>query len=113
MAKKTPISHSNSQYSFPIYSKYFQELAAKAEQEDKRFDPQKHKDETRSKIALLFTRCYFGLIFLALVGVPTYNVLFQSHALDIKDTLLVISSVIGGPFGFVVGYYFKGSEGGK
>lgn len=92
------------------YNEKFKELSLKAEQEDKKFDPQKHKDETRSKIALIFTRSYFILIFITLVGIPFYNVFYPTLALDIKDTLLVVSSIIGGPFGFVVGYYFKGSE---
>lgn len=77
---------------------------------EQKFDPTKHKDETRSKIALIFTYGYFGLILITLVGIPIYNAYFSSNVIEIKDTLLVVSSIVGGPFGFVVGYYFKGSE---
>lgn len=91
------------------YDKIFRNLSVKAESENK-FDARKHKDQTRSQIALKFTNAYFFLITLGLVGIPIYNVLVPEQALNIKDTLLVISSIIGGPFGFVVGYYFKGSE---
>ena len=92
------------------YDKIFRDLTVKTEKEDKKFDPRKHKDQTRSKIALIFTWSYFILIALVVIGIPLYNIFFPDMKLDIKDTLLVISSVIGGPFGFVVGYYFKGSE---
>lgn len=100
------------EYSSLNYNKVLGELAQKTESRDTKFDPQKHKDETRSKIALTFTRTYFGLIALVIVGIPIYNILATSPdmALNLKDTLLVLSSIIGGPFGFVVGYYFKGSE---
>ena len=80
------------------------------------FNPKEHKDKTRSKIALHFTRYFFGLIAIALVGIPIYNLWVQNcedcikNYLDIKETLLALSGIISAPFGFVVGYYFKGSE---
>lgn len=79
-----------------------------------RFNPKEHKDKTRSSIAYAFTIAYFLLIGTALVGVPIYNrwVIHEDPqlVLNVKDVLLVISGVISGPFGFVLGYYFKGSE---
>jgi hypothetical protein len=63
---------------------------------------------------MIFTICFFGLVGIILIGVPAYNVLIKDcpqKILDLKDTLVIISSVVGGPFGFVIGYYFKGSEG--
>lgn len=75
------------------------------------FDPKKHKDETRAKIALFVVRFYFWLIGVLLVLAPVYNYFAPATlTLDVKDLLAVLSGVISGPFGFVVGYYFKGSE---
>lgn len=79
-----------------------------------RFNPKEHKDKIRSRIAYTFTVAYFFLIAVTLIGVPVYNY-WVVHVepeliLNVKDVLLVISGVISGPFGFVLGYYFKGSE---
>jgi len=93
-------------------SKIFESLSKKeAEAKQPTFDPQKHKDETRATIAKIFTWSFFGLLAIILIGVPIYNLFAaQERILDIKDTILVFSGVVGSPFGFVVGYYFKGSE---
>jgi hypothetical protein len=81
------------------------------------FDPVRNRDETRSEIALIVVKCFFLLIGIVLVGVPVYNVAVVYQAgggvemiLSVKDLVLVVSGVISGPFGFVVGYYFKGVE---
>lgn len=79
------------------------------------FNPKEHKDKTRSTIALIFTYGYFGVIILGLVGVPIYNSIIACYSydmqpLDLKDTILVIGSILGSTFGFVLGYYFKGAE---
>ncbi len=76
------------------------------------FNPQKHKDETRSKIALFVTQWYFYLTALILVGVPFYNYLVPTtaNAFSVKDMLSAFSGATSGIFGFIVGYYFKGSE---
>ena len=93
-----------------VYADLLKKLTDKTEVPSK-FDPQQHKDETRSTIALIFTVCYFSLILIVLLGTPFYNHYFKDvDPVNIKDALLAISSIVGGPFGFVVGYYFKGSE---
>lgn len=79
------------------------------------FNPKEHKDKTRSKIALVFTYGYFITIAICLVGVPLYNAIIgnfklNTPPLDLKDTILVIGSTLGSTFGFVLGYYFKGTE---
>jgi hypothetical protein len=79
--------------------------------EDEDFDPIRHKDETRSTIALTFTKWYFGLILMVLIGVPVYNLFVEGEQiLNVEDVLSTLTAAIGVPFGFVVGYYFKGSE---
>lgn len=92
------------------------ELSQKVEASNKTFNPQEHKDKTRSKIAFAFTIGYFALLMVTLVGVPSYNLIVLKvtgsfdAALQLQDVLLAISGISSGPIGFVVGYYFKGSE---
>lgn len=81
--------------------------------ETPKFDPIQHKDQTRATIAKIFTWGFFFLVAVTLIGAPIYNALFPTSQIDMKDILVTISGVIGGPFGFVVGYYFKGSEKGR
>lgn len=91
----------------------FENLQTKVDAKQAPFDPQEHKDTIRGNIAMIFTCCFFGLIGLILILYPIYNYLWAGSvdsALNIKDTLLLVSSVVSGPFGFVIGYYFKGSE---
>lgn len=94
------------------FEKLLEELVDKTDKPESNFDYRRHEDETRSKIACIFTRAFFWIIALALILIPLYNWIIPSgtEALNLKDTLLVLSSIMGGPFGFVVGYYFKGSE---
>jgi hypothetical protein len=96
------------------YVKAFGRLSEKATRELIPFNPQRHKDETRAMIAKTFTCGFFIIIAIIIIGVPTYNISIQAtqpdQMLNVKDMLITVSSVIGGPFGFVVGYYFKGSE---
>jgi len=75
------------------------------------FDPKKHKDETRAKIALFVVRAFFILIGIVLIGVPLYNLFVNdTRMLSVVDLISMLSGVISAPFGFVVGYYFKGTE---
>ncbi len=82
-----------------------------------KFDHQRHNDETRSKLAILFIRGYFILIGLMVLFIIIYNliILFTGKDIDIlvspKDLLLVVTTAIGSPLGFVIGYYFKEIEG--
>lgn len=75
------------------------------------FDRVKHKDQTRSKIAVGFTIGFFSLLVVTLLGIPIYNVFVEAEkVLSLKDTLVTIASIVGTPYGFVVGYYFKGKD---
>lgn len=73
------------------------------------------RDTTRSRIAVAFTHGFFVILTLIICGVPVYNLAAlslgqPSLVLELKDTLIVISGIISGPFGFVLGYYFKSSD---
>jgi Na+-driven multidrug efflux pump len=76
------------------------------------YDPKKHKDETRSTIALFVVKSYFYLMGLILIGTPLYNLFVKDPALylSVKDIISVLAASTSGIFGFVVGYYFKGTE---
>lgn len=67
------------------------------------------RDQTRAEIARMFTHGFFISVFAVLVILPIYNALLNSN-LDIRELLLAVSSVLGTPFGFVIGYYFKGAK---
>lgn len=83
------------------------------------YNPKKQEDTTRSKLALIFVWGYFIIlgagIFLVLVNniLVEYLKLKPEVLIDIKDFIPMITSAIGTSLGFVVGYYFKSSEGNK
>lgn len=82
---------------------------------EKNFDPKKHKDETRAKIAITFIYGFYGaLATVFLLGGLANMVIILSDKntplADIKGLILTVSSIIGTPLGFVTGYYFKESE---
>jgi predicted ABC-type sugar transport system permease subunit len=80
------------------------------------WNPTKHRDQTRSRIAIIFVACYFAFLGAGLIWIPLYNLwsitAIQSTelVLNFKDTFLAISSAVGSSLGFVIGYYFKGAE---
>ena len=77
------------------------------------FDPIEHNDRTKSKIATTFVNYYFWIIIgTILVGLLHNLIIFfmtkdGSLTLSIKDLLLIITTAIGSPLGFIIGYYFK------
>ncbi|HWY79281.1 MAG TPA: hypothetical protein VNW29_02895 [Candidatus Sulfotelmatobacter sp.] len=81
------------------------------------YNPKKQEDTTRSTLALIFVWGYFGIlgggIFLVLVNniIVDYFHLEPNILINLKDFIPTISSAIGTSLGFVVGYYFKSSEG--
>lgn len=69
------------------------------------------QEQTRAKIALGFT-----YVFLLLVSVSvllpfalhmTRNDLFPQPLDAVKELTTTIASILAGPFGFIVGFYFK------
>jgi len=76
----------------------------------------KFNDETRKSIAETFVHWYFKLLILAFIIPPIFNlsIYLITNSSDLfiplKDTVLLITSAIGGPLGFIVGFYFKDSK---
>lgn len=92
-------------------SKIINDLKTEAEN----FNPAKELGKTRSLIAITFVKWYFYLLAGFLIFVVIYNPLVlwlgkELLILNPKDMILVYTSAIGSPLGFVVGYYFKDSE---
>ena len=82
---------------------------------DSEYNPQAHKDKTRSEIALFFVKAYIALIIFIFVAVFTYNLVLltihkESFVLDIKDIFPLVIGTVGTLLGFVLGYYFKSQE---
>lgn len=83
------------------------------------YDAKKYEDKTRSTLALIFVRGYFIILGAAIVIAVGNNIAIEYFKLktdiiiNVKDLISVISGAIGTSLGFVVGYYFKSSEGHK
>lgn len=64
------------------------------------------KENTRSRIAMIYVCAFFGVIVVVL-GIG----LFSCFKVDeYKDMLVTVSGILSGPLGFIVGYYFKASK---
>jgi hypothetical protein len=63
------------------------------------------RENVRSQIALNFILGFFLIIFMAMC-VGWY---FAFTTEQFKDMLVAISGILGGPLGFIIGFYFKGS----
>lgn len=98
--------------------------ALESQVSSEKFDVEKHKHTTRSKITLLFL---VGLFLLVVIGY-TYAIIqnclilsalknpdidvaeYKDLLVKIDDVLYPISSLLGASLGFVIGYYFKGEK---
>lgn len=69
------------------------------------------QESTRARIALLFTQVFLIIVVLALVGPFILNLADPSSMRDPVDTaknlVTTVASVLAGPFGFIVGFYYK------
>lgn len=64
------------------------------------------KENTRSRIAMVYVCAFFGVI-VVVFGIG----LFSCFKVDeYKDMLVTVSGILSGPLGFIVGYYFKASK---
>lgn len=64
------------------------------------------KENTRSRIAMIYVYAFFGVI-VVVFGIG----LFSCFKVDeYKDMLVTVSGILSGPLGFIVGYYFKASK---
>lgn len=78
-----------------------------------KFNPEKFTSEARKQIADKFVNLYFCLLVLSFVIPAIYNTVMFNFTKDntlfipLRDTVLLTSSTLGGPLGFIVGFYFK------
>lgn len=73
------------------------------------------QEATRAKIAWVFTQIFLLLVTTALI-LPTiisigFPGTFDTPVATTKELVTLIASVLAGPFGFIVGFYFKEREG--
>jgi uncharacterized membrane protein len=61
-------------------------------------------EKSRSTLAILFIVLFFCVIFLTFfIGFNTTDFGVQEY----KDLLTTVSSILSGPLGFIIGFYFK------
>lgn len=69
------------------------------------------QEATRAKIALTFTQIFLLIVIIALVLPTVIKIGFPDIIPDATETtkslITLIASVLAGPFGFIVGFYFK------
>jgi len=72
------------------------------------------QESTRANIAKAFSFFFMTMVFLALVGPFIVNAVapetFANPIEDAKNLATTVASILGGPFGFIVGYYFKQND---
>lgn len=64
------------------------------------------KENTRSRIAMIYVCAYFCVI----AAVFVMGIFSSFKVNEYKDMLVTISGILSGPLGFIVGYYFKASK---
>ena len=61
------------------------------------------KEDTRSKVAILFVLGFFAIIFMCFA----FAIMGNASLADLKDTLVGVIGALSGMLGFIVGYYYK------
>ena len=78
------------------------------------FNITQSQERTRSKIALNFTYMFLLLVTLCLLLPFMINLVvpksFDDPIGNAKELVTLLASVLAGPFGFIVGFYFKQSQ---
>ena len=73
------------------------------------------QEQTRARIAWVFTQIFLLVVVITLVLPTVVNIGFPRTFADPVETsktlLTTMASVLAGPFGFIVGFYFKKGEG--
>jgi nitrogen fixation/metabolism regulation signal transduction histidine kinase len=68
----------------------------------------KRQEDTRGKLAIIYTLCTFGIFLLMITVAVLDGVLRKVSIIENLTTLIpLISGVFLGSLGFVLGYYFK------
>jgi hypothetical protein len=100
----------------PEYEARLQDLEDNLIGYNQDYNPKKFNDETKSLIAQRFVKWYFVLLGSAVGAILIYNLLVAliigsgDSGINLQDIILAISTAIGTPLGFIIGYYFKDSE---
>ncbi len=63
----------------------------------------KPREQTRSKVALLFVLGFFAILFLCFA----YGVKTNASLSELKDVLIGIIGALSGTLGFIIGFYYK------
>ena len=66
-------------------------------------DNSKPREQTRSKVALLFVLGFFAILFLWFA----YGVKMNAPLSELKDVLIGIIGALSGTLGFIIGFYYK------
>lgn len=62
------------------------------------------REQNRGTLAMVFVILFFCVIFVTfIIGYTTDNFDIQNY----KDLLTTVSSILSGPLGFIIGFYFK------
>lgn len=61
------------------------------------------REQTRSKVALLFVLGFFAILFLCFA----YGVKTNASLSELKDVLIGIIGALSGTLGFIIGFYYK------
>lgn len=62
------------------------------------------RERNRGTLAMVFVILFFCVIFVTfIIGYTTEEFQIQ----DYKDLLTTVSSILSGPLGFIIGFYFK------
>jgi hypothetical protein len=91
----------------------FEDNLNSIEEDKNNYNQQEHNDKTKSGLAKVFVYGYFLMIGLSMFSILIYNYLIfrikndNELIIDVKELLLVITTAIGSPLGFIIGYYFK------
>lgn len=64
------------------------------------------RETTRSRIAIMYLSGFFLVLVIGMV----FCWCFAREVSGVKDMLVVISGILSGPLGFIIGYYFKASK---
>lgn len=68
------------------------------------------REKNRGFLAMVFVILFFCVIFVTfLIGYHTDNFKID----DYKDLLTTVSSILSGPLGFIIGFYFKEKQSGS
>ncbi len=69
-----------------------------------RFTVDEKREQSRGTLAMVFVILFFCVIFISfLIGYFTEDFGIQEY----KDLLTTVSSILSGPLGFIIGFYFK------